>query len=83
MAERLEPWHEQEIRQWLEVPMSGRLSLGTDDIRTMLAEIDALRAQVDAARSILWMAQAYAEGGGSNGPEMRELLAAVSIIGED
>lgn len=49
----------------------------------LLAENDRLRGKVEAARSILWMAQAYAEGGGSAGPEMREFLAAISIIGED
>jgi chromosome segregation ATPase len=35
-----------------------------------------------ATRSILWMAEAYAEGGGSGGPEMRDYQIAAEIIGE-
>lgn len=53
-----------------------------EDLRGMLdteimAEIEELRS---AARSILWMAALYAEGGGSNGPEMRDYLEAEAII---
>ena len=36
-----------------------------------------------AARSILWMAERYAEGGGRGGPEMRDYEAAAAIIGDD
>lgn len=34
-----------------------------------------------AARSILWMAREYAEGGGRGGPEMQDYEAAAEIIG--
>lgn len=59
-----------------------------DNVKADLtAEIERLNGEhkrvVDAARSILWMARAYAEGGGSNGPEMQDYEAAVEIIGED
>ena len=39
-------------------------------------------AKLEAAKSILWMAEKYAEGGGSRGPEMRDYQAAIDIIGE-
>lgn len=50
--------------------------------------VDAVRAEKDgeieelrsAAKAILWMAALYAEGGGSNGPEMRDYLEAEAII---
>jgi hypothetical protein len=42
-------------------------------------ERDQLR---EAARSILWMAREYAEGGGRGGPEMQDYEAAAAIIGE-
>lgn len=48
--------------------------------RDLTAEIEQLRS---AAKSILWMAREYAEGGGSNGPEMQDYRAAAEIIGED
>lgn len=44
------------------------------------AERDALRAACEAAQGILWMAEAYAQGGGSHGPEMADYdVAAVAL----
>lgn len=45
-------------------------------------EKDYARLQ-QAARSILWMAREYAEGGGRGGPEMRDYEAAAAIIEDD
>lgn len=39
-----------------------------------------LERELNAAKSLLWMAEKYAEAGGSNGPEMREYRAAMEII---
>lgn len=44
------------------------------------AEATRLRAALDAAQSIFWMAEAYADGGGSHGPERRDYDEAVSIV---
>ena len=44
------------------------------------AIITALEKKLQAAKSILWMAERYAEGGGSNGPEIREYEEAIKII---
>lgn len=49
-------------------------------VEQLETETRRLRA---AARSILWMAEKYAEGGGSNGPEMQDYRAAAEIISED
>lgn len=40
-----------------------------------------LEAQVEAAKSIMWMAEKYAEAGGSRGHEMRDYLEVMAAIG--
>ena len=49
-------------------------------IRLRDAENDRLKEALEAADSILWMAERYAESGGSRGPEMRDFLAANKVI---
>lgn len=51
-----------------------------EDGPTFIATIDVLLAKLDAAKSLLWMAERYAEGGGSRGVEMHEYSEAMKII---
>jgi uncharacterized coiled-coil protein SlyX len=44
---------------------------------TLTGEVEQIRS---AAKSILWMAREYAEGGGRGGPEMRDYRRAESAI---
>lgn len=55
----------------------ARLQMVRDDLERKYARLQ------EAARSILWMARAYAEGGGRGGPEMRDYEAAAEVLGED
>lgn len=48
---------------------------------------DAERAErykraYEAAKTLLWMAEKYAEGGGTHGPEMRDFEEAQRLIAE-
>lgn len=45
-----------------------------------IARIAELEKALDAAKSILWMAEKYAEGGGSHSGEMRDYLEATEKI---
>lgn len=55
-----------------------------DDLKNAHGDIEAglvmLAEQQEAARSIMWMAEQYAEGGGSQGPEMADYLAAKETL---
>lgn len=52
----------------------------TPGIRRLLDSHERLREQFEAAFSLLWMAENYAEGGGSRGPEMRDYREAMATI---
>lgn len=43
-----------------------------EDMLAGEAENKQLREALDAAASVMWMAEKYAEGGGSDGPEMQD-----------
>ena len=57
-----------------------------EDPKTALALAEAAERMEDLieklsnAESILWMAEKYAEAGGSGGPEMREFNDAMKVI---
>lgn len=63
-------------------PGSGELCDPTARAKEIAGEVRKLERQLKAAKSILWMAQEYAEAGGSRGPEMREYKKACEIIYE-
>lgn len=44
------------------------------------AEVKGLREALEAANGVMWMAEAYAEGGGSRGPEMRDYREAEELV---
>lgn len=44
------------------------------------AKATRLRAALEAAQSIFWMAEAYADGGGSHGPERHDYDEADAIV---
>lgn len=51
----------------------------------LLDEVERLRKALVAAKSVLWMAERYADAGGSAGPEMRDFCAvkdALAALGE-
>ncbi len=52
--------------------------------RAAIAEgrVERLEGLLTAARSVLWMAEAYAEGGGRSGPEQRDVDAVNDALAE-
>lgn len=52
-------------------------TVGHLPLRRMIGQIER---QLSAAKSVLWMAEKYAEAGGSNGPEMREYKAVMKVL---
>jgi hypothetical protein len=46
------------------------------------ARLDAAENAIEALRSILWMAERYAEGGGSHGIEMEDYRTAADKLAE-
>jgi hypothetical protein len=51
-----------------------------DRINLITQQRDELAAALRAASSILWMAEKYAEAGGSRGPEMRDYTEAAETV---
>lgn len=47
---------------------------------TLAERVRNLEEALNAADSVMWMAERYAEGGGANGPEMRDYLSATRIV---
>jgi hypothetical protein len=60
-------------------PGSGRDPQQVADNKLIAAAPDLLAA-CEAADRILWMAEAYAEAGGTHGPEMRDYNEAAPLI---
>ena len=48
-----------------------------------IQEIERLREVLVQVKSILWMAERYAEGGGSGGPEMRSYREVATLLEEE
>lgn len=44
--------------------------------------VERYKRAYEAAISLLWMAEKYAEGGGTHGPEMRDFEEAQRLISE-
>lgn len=50
------------------------------EVRWLLKRAGDLERKLEAAKSVMWMAETYAEPGGMNGPDMCEFWAAKDIF---
>lgn len=53
-----------------------------EDGPALLAEIDTLRAKLHMAKSVLWMAERWADRDSSDDGEKQAFLAAMRVIGD-
>ena len=80
MAARLSDEQVDALERRLASDNQGDASDLADEARRARESEAALRKALKAAERILWMAEKYAEDGGSGGPEMRDYTEAIEEI---
>jgi hypothetical protein len=82
-TERITPEDREMIRRRPDVARGGYAYVPADLILSLLDdadELDAAKEALGAAEGIMWMAENYAEAGGSGGIEMEDFRAAREVM---